>query len=153
MPIGLDTKLDKMDGKPTLRTALYDVVHNWDFAKVIGDEGEYAADRRAYIDTINAAARAQRKSASKPTLSKLKPSSAHIAGQPADYTLNLSGKNFIAYSIVKWNGLALTTTYQSSKKLKAVVPASYVGTAGQAKITVYNPCGGGTSKSKTFKFD
>lgn len=153
LPIDLDATLDKMDGKPTLRTALINFVHNWDYEKAIGDKSEYAANRRAHADQIVAAVLAQRKSAAKPTLASLKPSSAHIAGQSKDYKLTVAGESFIKYSVVKWKGIALTTTYKSSKKLTAIVPASYFAKPGKAKITVYNPCGGGTSKSKKFTYD
>lgn len=59
-PIGLDTPLDKMEGRPTLRTAFYRFVHNWDFKKTVGNESEYAENRRAYAGEIVSAVRAQR---------------------------------------------------------------------------------------------
>ena len=54
-------------------------------------------------------------------------------------TLQVYGTSFIASSVVKWNGTALTTTFVSSKKLTAAVPDSFVAAIGVGSITVVNP--------------
>ncbi|HZT44337.1 MAG TPA: IPT/TIG domain-containing protein, partial [Chthonomonadaceae bacterium] len=50
-----------------------------------------------------------------PTLSKISPSSV-LAGGPS-FTLTATGTNFVASSVVEWNGTALTTTYVSATSL------------------------------------
>ncbi len=84
-----------------------------------------------------------------PTITSISPTS-KTAGQPA-FTLTVNGTNFVAGSKVEWSGSTLTTTYVSSTKLTASVPASKIAAAGTAGITVFNPApGGGTSNGKTF---
>jgi hypothetical protein len=84
-----------------------------------------------------------------PTISSLSPSSA-AAGSTA-VTLTVNGSNFVASSTVNWNGGALATSYASSSRLTALVPASLLVTAGSASVTVENPApGGGTSTAAEF---
>ncbi|HXN73218.1 MAG TPA: FG-GAP-like repeat-containing protein [Candidatus Acidoferrales bacterium] len=84
-----------------------------------------------------------------PTLTALQPSSATAGG--ASFTLTVTGTNFITASVVKWNGVALVTTFDSATQLTAAVPASDIATAGAASVTVFNPTpGGGTSSALTF---
>jgi hypothetical protein len=84
-----------------------------------------------------------------PTITSISPTST-TAGS-AQFTLTVNGTKFVSTSTVNWNGSALTTTFVSSIKLTAIVPAANVATAGTASITVVNPPpGGGTSNSVTF---
>ncbi|MEO8541585.1 MAG: hypothetical protein ABI577_17720 [bacterium] len=85
-----------------------------------------------------------------PSISLLGPSTA-TAGS-AQFTMTVTGSNFIASSIVNWNGAALATTYSgSSNSLTATVPAANVASVGTANVTVTNPGpGGGTSGLLTF---
>jgi hypothetical protein len=71
-----------------------------------------------------------------------------VAAAPggALFTITVNGTGFVASSKAQWNGGALATTFVSSVKLKADVPASLTvgGTVGW--VTVMNPApGGGTS--------
>jgi hypothetical protein len=69
-------------------------------------------------------------------------------------TLTVIGSDFVASSLVDWNGVALTTTYVSSTKLTASVPVSDLSSTGSANITVVNPApGGGTSGILSFTID
>jgi hypothetical protein len=69
-----------------------------------------------------------------------------VAPGGADFTLTVNGSNFVAASVVKLNGAALTTTFVNSSQLTATVPNTLIATAGSASITVTNPApGGGTS--------
>jgi hypothetical protein len=53
--------------------------------------------------------------------------------------------------VVRWKGLKRTTTFVSSKQLKATILASDVAAAGNATVTAFNPGpGGGTSNALTF---
>ncbi|HRE47710.1 MAG TPA: hypothetical protein PLD47_08295 [Aggregatilineales bacterium] len=84
-----------------------------------------------------------------PNLSTISPNSA-TAGA-SGFTLTVSGSNFIPGSVVRWNGSARGTTYNSSTQLTASIPASDVASAGSATVTVFNPGpGGGISGGATF---
>jgi len=76
--------------------------------------------------------------------SPLIPASAVPGG--AGFTLTVNGVNFVSGATINWNGTPLTTSFVSSSKLTASVPASNVATAATAQIIVTNPApGGGTS--------
>src|SRR5665811_1825285 len=84
-----------------------------------------------------------------PTTTSLSPNSA-TAGD-SGFTLTVNGTNFVAGSVVKWEGADRTTTYVSATRLTASIPASDIVTAGTASVTVFNPTpGGGTSNAQTF---
>lgn len=84
-----------------------------------------------------------------PLISSLSPGSA-TAGA-AGFTLTIDGSNFINASSASFNGQAVATTYVSSIRLTASVPASAIATAGSFPVTVTNPApGGGTSSAQTF---
>lgn len=74
-----------------------------------------------------------------PTITSISPTSAAV--NAPDFTLTVTGTNFIASSYVEWNSNALTTTYVSSTKLTAIVPKSLLTAAGAASVEVYNPPG------------
>lgn len=74
-----------------------------------------------------------------PTVSLLYPSGAAL-GSP-DQTINVYGTNFSPVSVVEWNGAALSTTYQSSSQLMAVVPAIDIARFNNASIIVSTPIG------------
>jgi hypothetical protein len=84
-----------------------------------------------------------------PTISSISPSTA-VAGS-GGFTLTITGTNFVNGSVVRWNGSDRLTTFVSSTRLEAAIPASDVATAGTASVTVFNPApGGGTSNTATF---
>ena len=84
-----------------------------------------------------------------PALSSISPSNASAGG--GDFILDVTGSNFINSSVVRWNGVDLTTVYFSSTELKANVPAANIINAGSASVTVFTPKpGGGTSLAVTF---
>jgi 6-phosphogluconolactonase (cycloisomerase 2 family) len=68
--------------------------------------------------------------------------------------LTVGGQNFVASSVVRWNGTDLPTTlYPNSDGgiLTAQISASDIAAAGTATVTVFNPgAGGGSSNSLTF---
>ncbi len=71
-----------------------------------------------------------------------------------DNQLVVGGSNFVASSVVRWNGTDLPTNLDSNslgKILTAQVPASDIAAPGTATVTVFNPPpGGGSSNSLTF---
>ncbi len=86
-----------------------------------------------------------------PVLTSVSPTSV-LAGGPG-FTLTVNGSSFISNSVVDWtkgNTTPLSTTFVSSTKLTAFVPASLYATAGTAKVVVSTP-GAGTSVSKSVK--
>jgi hypothetical protein len=84
-----------------------------------------------------------------PALASLSQASAISGG--GGFTLTLSGSNFVAKSLVEWNGTPLTTTFVSPQKVTASVPASDIAAAGTAQVAVYNPApGGGSSATIAF---
>ena len=84
-----------------------------------------------------------------PVGTSLSPSSTNAGG--GQFTLTVNGSNFVASSVVQWNGSGLATTFVNSQQLTATVPSSDIATAGTAAVTVMNPPpGGGTSNALTF---
>ncbi len=84
-----------------------------------------------------------------PAITTLSPDKAIVGGNA--FTLTVIGSNFVNGSIVKWNSLALATTYVSSTVVTATVPAAYIAAVGSATILVFNPApGGGNSNSLPF---
>jgi len=85
----------------------------------------------------------------KPTISSISPSTI-IAGGTA-FTLTVNGTGFFSDSAVQWNGSSRTTTFVSSTKLIAAIPAADIATTGTVQVTVLNPAGeGGASSAQTF---
>jgi hypothetical protein len=83
-----------------------------------------------------------------PTLTNITPSS-KVAGDAA-FTLTVNGSNFVAGSIVRWNGTDRVTTFIGPTQLTAAITAADVANAGTPAVTVFNPApGGGTSSSTT----
>ncbi len=84
-----------------------------------------------------------------PTLSSVSPNSATAGG--TGFTLTATGTNFIAGSLVRWNGADRSTTFVNSTTLTAAISASDISSSGNVTVTVFNPSpGGGLSNSQTF---
>ncbi len=90
-----------------------------------------------------------------PAISSLDPGCA-IAGEQfvdsVNNQLTVVGSNFVAGSVVRWNGSDLPTTSNGSiNGLTAQISAGDIAAAGTAAVTVFNPApGGGSSNSLTF---
>jgi len=80
-----------------------------------------------------------------PTLTSLSPAS--VAPASPQFTLTVTGSNFVSGAAINWNGTALpTTNFVNASELTALVPSSDVAAAANASVTVTNPApGGGTS--------
>jgi hypothetical protein len=84
-----------------------------------------------------------------PTLTSISPTSTTAGG--SQFTLTVTGTNFVSSSTVQWNGASLTTTVASSTSMSATVPAADIASAGTATVTLFTPTpGGGTSSGQTF---
>ena len=78
-----------------------------------------------------------------PTITGLSPTSAPAG---AAFTLTVNGTGFVSNSVANFAGKAETTTFVSSTKLTAAIPASDVTNGGTPAVTVTNTTpGGGTS--------
>src|SRR5580704_7553435 len=90
-----------------------------------------------------------------PTIQVLYPSCAPAGEQfvdSVDNQLTVVGQNFVANSVVRWNGSDRPSTSNGSiNGLIAQISASDVAAAGTAAVTVFNPApGGGSSNPSTF---
>ena len=84
-----------------------------------------------------------------PTINSLNPSGAVVGGTP--FTLTVFGSNFVANSVVRWNGSDRPTAFVSSYRITAEIPASDIAATGTAAITVFNPePSAGSSNAATF---
>ena len=84
-----------------------------------------------------------------PALTAINPTSVVIGS--ADFTLTLTGSNFTSSSVVRWNGVARTTTFVSSTQLTTLIKATEIVSSGTAKVSVFTPTpGGGTSGEQAF---
>ena len=85
-----------------------------------------------------------------PELTSLNPSSA--AQGSSALTLQVRGRDFVAASVVRWNGSDRPTTFVDGRNLQAQISEEDLAEAGQAQVTVFSPApGGGTSDARTFQ--
>ncbi len=84
-----------------------------------------------------------------PVLTNISPTNTVLGG--AGFTLTVNGSSFVSTSVVRWNGVARTTTFVNSGQLTAAIPASDVVSVGTAQVTVFTPTpGGGASGPQNF---
>lgn len=83
-----------------------------------------------------------------PTISQLTPSTA-VAGSAA-FTLTVTGANFAAGNVVRWNGSARTTTFVSATQLQAAITAADVAASTTASVTVFRPSDSIASAAQSF---
>ncbi len=92
--------------------------------------------------------------ASLPTINFISPDCAPAGEQFVDSIDNqmvVIGQNFVAGSVVLWNGSDRPTTFDENVALTAQISASDIAAAGTAEVTVFNPGpGGGSSSAATF---
>jgi hypothetical protein len=87
-----------------------------------------------------------------PNLSAIAP--ANVTEGSPGFTLTVTGTDFVAGAIVRWNGSDRITTYISSTELQAAIDAADVASAGNADVSVFNPApGGGLSNIQTLTID
>jgi hypothetical protein len=84
-----------------------------------------------------------------PVLNSISPTS--TTASSGDFTLTVSGANFVGSSTVQWNGSNRSTTFVSSSTITALIANSDILTVGTSSVAVVNSApGGGTSNSQTF---
>jgi len=74
-----------------------------------------------------------------PALASLSPDS--IPARNADFTITVTGSQFMQGDTVVFNGQALRTTYVKATTMKAVVPSLFIQTKGLYLVTVVTPDG------------
>src|SRR5207244_8594944 len=85
-----------------------------------------------------------------PAITAISPSSV-MSGSPTDVSLTVNGTNFVAGSVVRFDGSDLQTVFVSGTTLNAVIPATRLSSAGAFQVSVFNPLpGGGSSASVGF---
>ncbi len=83
-----------------------------------------------------------------PVLESVSPVAAPIH---ADVQISLSGSNFLASSVVSYNGQALPTAYLNPNTLSVTLPAALIQQPGNGSFTIANSGpGGGTSAPANF---
>src|ERR1700689_3028722 len=86
-----------------------------------------------------------------PTITAIAPASATAGG--GGFTLTVTGTNFIADSVVDWNGAARATSFQSATSLQAQILSTDLATPGTIEITVLNTSSNGSAAfSNQFPF-
>jgi predicted outer membrane repeat protein len=84
-----------------------------------------------------------------PAITILNPASTEAGGE--DFTLTVTGSDFVDVAVVQWKGTARNTTFVSDTQLSAQVNAADIAGQGSASITVLNPePGGGVSNALEF---
>jgi hypothetical protein len=84
-----------------------------------------------------------------PEIAGLSPASAVAGGTAFELTVN--GANFVASSVVRWNGADRPTTYVTSGQVKAQIAAADIANVSSAAVTVFNPApNGGESNAAPF---
>jgi hypothetical protein len=91
-----------------------------------------------------------------PQISSLAPVSTNATAQ--DWTLTVRGSFFAPVSVVRVNGVAMTTIYANSTTLRALLPGSFTRNATYYTVDVQTPSapaasGGGTTATLTFSVD
>jgi uncharacterized protein (TIGR03437 family) len=75
-----------------------------------------------------------------PIVDSLVPSAAPLGA--GDTPLTVTGSNFAAGAVVRWNEVSLPTTWKSATQLTTVIPALNLTRAGNFSVSVANPDGG-----------
>ncbi|MBK8987616.1 MAG: beta-propeller fold lactonase family protein [Chloroflexi bacterium] len=84
------------------------------------------------------------------TLTSLQPASAQV-GAPA-LTLVIEGEGFVPGSIARVNGADRPTTFVTSSRIEASLPASDMAAPGTLSISVFNPTPGGGVSNNSLPF-
>lgn len=78
-----------------------------------------------------------------PSITSLSPASA-TAGR-SQFLMTVNGDDFRHDSVVNWNGSFVLTTFVSTHRLVAVIPAADIAQPGTVMVFVLNPPEGGTT--------
>ena len=84
-----------------------------------------------------------------PVITSLSASTITLAQAQQGFVLTVTGKEFVAASVVIINGSTLSTTVQSSKQLQVTIPTDLISGPGTADVTVKTPGGNSTYEGCT----
>lgn len=76
-----------------------------------------------------------------PAISQLSPDNTNAGGTA--FALTVNGSNFTSNAVVKWNGVAQSTTYITGNQLMVAVPAAMIAAPATVQISVTDPATGG----------
>jgi YVTN family beta-propeller protein len=129
-------------GVATLATAAL-TLGSHDITAVYSGDANFGGSASAVLTEVIAASNPV------PVATSLSPASATAGG--GAFTLTVNGSNFVAGSVVRWDGADRTTIFVNATQLTASIPLTDIATAGTVAVTVFNPAlGGGTSGPLTF---
>lgn len=83
-----------------------------------------------------------------PSIASLSPSGTTAGG--AAFTLTVNGANFVAASVVQWNGSSRPSAFAGGAQLTASISASDIAHAGTVPVAVFNP-GPGAGRRQAFR--
>jgi uncharacterized protein (TIGR03437 family) len=84
-----------------------------------------------------------------PVIGSVSPASTNSGG--AEFTLSVTGSNFVPGTVVRWNGQSRPTALLDSSHLTVKIPASDIAAVGRAAVMAFNSgSGGGASNSIAF---
>jgi hypothetical protein len=79
-----------------------------------------------------------------PVIASLSATTITLAQAQQGFILTVTGKKFVAASVVVINGSTLSTTVQSSTQLQVTIPTDLISAPGTASVTVNTPGGNST---------
>lgn len=86
----------------------------------------------------------------RPEISSATPSSAIAGGD--DFSMTVTGTNFVAGAVARWNNSVLTTNFIDTNHIKVTFSEDDIRTVQRGRITVENPApGGGVGESFSFR--
>lgn len=135
---GATWTLPLLAGSPAINSGLNTVCPETD------QRGFARADGQCDVGAYEAGA------APAPILRTISPDRAGVNQATAPFTLTLTGAEFTADCVVRWNGAARPTTFVDSGRLTAVIPASDIAAPGTAVVTVYDPARAAESEGRPF---
>jgi hypothetical protein len=84
-----------------------------------------------------------------PVVVSLSASTITLAQAQQGFVLTVTGKEFVAASVVIINGTTLSTTVQSSTQLQVTIPTDLISAPGTADVSVKTPGGNSTYEGCT----
>jgi hypothetical protein len=108
-------------------------------AQYVGDNNFAASNSNAQFEVVDVPT---------PVVTSISPST--LPEGSADFTLTLTGSNFLGGATVQWNGTPLTITAASGTQIQVTVPAALLADEGTGTVTVTNSFSGVASLPQTF---
>jgi len=150
-PLGkANGNIDKADISGDGRRAIFSVNAN----NLVDVDGDGVFDGNNFVQVYTGDTGLQPVQSLTPLLTALSPAS--VTAGRGEFILTVTGTDqfgvgsFSQDAVVMWNGSPRPTFYAGARKLLARIPASDLGAAGMAQITVFDSYSGATSSAVTF---